>query len=216
MLRLQVPTVPKFRSLAWSLRAQSDLFWILMVGALVLVGATAAAPRGQPTTAAWQPGETPVPASGSGSESSVGILISRTAGAVPPRAPSSAEAQAPAADFTLAPNQDGWPNTNPLLVQVTLTCAAGGPHCTYPLTFKFYSNDGGRFWVYGRPDEPDCGCAEVVGNRARIATGATRPFRMASSLPPARNGCCNGTCGPSRPRSPQWSSRRRGTRRPSS
>jgi len=68
----------------------------------------------------------------------------------------------PTPNFTLHPNQDGWPDTNPLLVRVTLTCPAGGPHCTYPLTFKFFSNDGGRFWVYDRPSEPDCGCAEVV------------------------------------------------------
>jgi hypothetical protein len=27
---------------------------------------------------------------------------------------------------------------------------------------KHYSNDGGRFWMYGEPNEPDCGCEVVV------------------------------------------------------
>lgn len=30
-----------------------------------------------------------------------------------------------------------------------------------PLTFKHYSNDGGRFWMYDGPHEPDCGCVEA-------------------------------------------------------
>jgi pimeloyl-ACP methyl ester carboxylesterase len=30
-----------------------------------------------------------------------------------------------------------------------------------PLTFKHYSNDGGRFWLYDGPHEPDCGCVEA-------------------------------------------------------
>src|SRR4030065_65080 len=68
----------------------------------------------------------------------------------------------PRLDQTWRGSGTGHPRPNPLLVQVTLTCPGGGPHCIYPMTFKFYSNDGGRFWVYDRPGEPDCGCAEVV------------------------------------------------------
>jgi len=149
-----------------------------------------AAPDTDPTASLLQPGETSTPTAGSDSAASetstptpesdsaatvpstptpesdsaptVAIQLSSPSGELSARASSAAEAQAPAANFTLHPNQDGWPDTNPLLVQVTLTCPGGGPHCIYPMTFKFYSNDGGRFWVYDRPGEPDCGCAEVV------------------------------------------------------
>ena len=31
-----------------------------------------------------------------------------------------------------------------------------------PLTLKHYSNDGGRFWMYDAPDEPECGCEVFV------------------------------------------------------
>lgn len=162
MFKLRATALPALRNLLGSLRARSDPFRMLAVGALILLGVTAAAPPGHSATSAWQPSETSTPPSGLDSAPTVDLQVASASGVIRPRAPSLMEAQAPSADFTLRPNQDGWPDTNPLLVQVTLTCPVGGPYCTYPLTFKFYSNDGGRFWLYDRPAEPDCGCAEVV------------------------------------------------------
>lgn len=157
MSRLRVPTVQAFKRLPSSLRARSDRFRILAAGALILLGATAAAPNGHAARRAWQPIATSTPTAGSDSRSTIAIQIASASGEIPPRAQAT-EAQAPGFDYTLTPNQDGWPEPNPVLALLTLTCPAGGPACVNPLTFKVYSDDGSRFWVYDQPDVPDCGC----------------------------------------------------------
>ena len=112
-------------------------------------------------TVAGQPGETSTPTPESEPEAKVELQFVSPSGELPARA-SAAEAQPAAADLVIAPNEDGWPDFNPLIMELTLFCPPGRPPCTNPLSVSIYSNDGGRFWLYATPDEPDCGCAEVV------------------------------------------------------
>ena len=113
-------------------------------------------------TVVGEPGETSTPTPESGSGATVELQFVSPSGEIPPRARSLGEAFASAPEFTLTPNEDGWPNFNPIIWTVTLTCPAGGPNCASFLTMKHYSDDGGRFWMYGAPNEPECGCEVVV------------------------------------------------------
>ena len=113
-------------------------------------------------TVVGQPGETSTPAPESGSEATVDLQFVLPSGEIPPRARPLGEAFASAPELTLTPNEYGWPNFNPIIWTVTLTCPAGGPNCASFLTMKHYSNDGGRFWMYGAPNEPECGCEVLV------------------------------------------------------
>ena len=112
-------------------------------------------------TVVGQPGEISTPTPESGSEATVELQFVSPSGELPAGA-SAAAAQPAAADLVISPNEDGWPDFNPLIMELTLTCPPGRPPCTNPLTVRIYSNDGGRFWLYSTPNEPDCGCAEVV------------------------------------------------------
>ncbi len=135
---------------------------VLSFAVLIALAAMVITPIGGIAGGSLQAGETatPVPPSG---EPMVGLEARSASGEVLGRSMSSAGALAtPPPILTLTPNEFGWPNLNPIIWTVTLPCPAGGPNCTYPLTMTHYSDDGGRFWFYDEPDEPDCGCAEVI------------------------------------------------------
>jgi hypothetical protein len=127
------------------------------VAALILFGLIPPTPT---PTAPDVGTETPTPAvPGAGL---VDLQVESASGERLGGAPTAASAFATTPELTLTPNEDGWPNFNPIIWTVTLNCPAGGPNCASPLTMKHYSNDGGRFWMYGEPNEPDCGCEVVV------------------------------------------------------
>jgi pimeloyl-ACP methyl ester carboxylesterase len=92
----------------------------------------------------------------------VEIQLRAASGELPSRSWTSAAAPAAAPGLVLTPNEYGWPNFNPLIWTATLTCPAAGANCAYPLEFSHFSTDGGRFWLYDTPDEPDCGCGEII------------------------------------------------------
>jgi len=156
---------------------------ILGLGALILLGATAVAPGVLSASAASQPEQTSSPGPGSDPNPDVGIQISSPSGEVPPRAASAAEAQASGVDLTISPNQDGWPDFNPLIMQLTLTCPAGGPNCASFLLVKIYSNDGARFWLYGAPDEPECGCGQIFEESGAYSLRGYSAFSASVSVP---------------------------------
>ena len=186
-------SVPTSQSLLSRVRAQGELTRLLAVGGLVLVGATAALPNWRSTSVGWQPDEPGTPTPESGPAPSVAFQAVSPSGELPSRPPSLAKAQASAPILTLSPNEDGWPNFNPIIWTATLICPAGGPDCVAPLTMKHYSNNGGRFWMYDAPEEPDCGCAQVIllnspysmnsytatSNSVRVSAGTQRLFQWA-------------------------------------
>ncbi|HKY84706.1 MAG TPA: CARDB domain-containing protein [Anaerolineales bacterium] len=130
---------------------------VLPAAALVLFGLIPPTPTPTPPNAVTETPTPPAPAPGT-----VELQIGSASGERLSRIPALAGALAAAPEFTLTPNEDGWPNFNPIIWTVTLNCPAGGPNCAAPLTMKHYSNDGGRFWMYGAPNGPDCGCEVVV------------------------------------------------------
>jgi len=142
-------------------RPSGRLLWALPLAASILFGSFAADPGVTSASAASQPDQTSTPTPGSHSASDGEFQISSPSGELPARAESSAEARAAASLLTLTPNQDGWPNFNPLVWTAPLSCPADGPNCAYSLTMRHYSSNGGRFLLNRSPQEPDCGCAEA-------------------------------------------------------
>jgi len=166
--------------------AQSELVRILAIGGLVLFGATAAVPGGHSASSASQasqPDLTSTPSPESETAPEVAIQFGSAAGEVPARAAAVAEAQASGVDLTISPNQDGWPDFNPLIMQLTLTCPAGGPNCASFLLVKIYSNDGARFWLYGAPDEPECGCGQIFEESGPYSLRGYSAFSASVSVP---------------------------------
>lgn len=47
-------------------------------------------------------------------------------------------------------NDEGWPSPNPLTVQVTLNCPAGGPDCPNPFDLNVGPHDDARFYLYDK------------------------------------------------------------------
>ena len=152
----------------------------LPLGAIILLALIQPTPTPTPipaedtATVVPQPGEesTPtaesIPATGevaTPTPEAAGVVelqVQSAAGERLARSWSSAAAATPPPALTLTPNEYGWPNFNPIIWTATLTCPAGGADCAYALNLQHYSNNGGRFWLYDAPDEPDCGCEAVV------------------------------------------------------
>ena len=179
--RLSISVV--IRRLLRTTRPSGRLLWALPLAASILVGSLAAAPGVPSVSAASQPDQTSTPTPGSDPAPSSSLEFTSPSGKLPARAASVAEAQASGVDLTISPNQDGWPDFNPLIMQLTLTCPAGGPNCATFLLMKIYSNDGARFWLYGAPDEPECGCGQIFEESGPYSLRGYSAFSASVSVP---------------------------------
>ena len=169
-----MPTAPfrlgRFHLLRLRTNSHGHAIRALPVAALVLFGLLPPTPMIAPLTdsasAAMQPSPSPTPpAPGPGT---LELQLGSASGERLGRARTSAEAFASAApDLLLTPNEDGWPNFNPIIWTVTLVCPAGGPNCAAPLTMRHYSSDGGRFWMYGAPMYPNADVQRSSSKAAR-------------------------------------------------
>ena len=64
----------------------------------------------------------------------------------------------------LSPNEQGWYRDNPITVEVTASCAAGGQECFGVLDFSFKSSHfagTGRFYVYDVSSTPPSSCSSI-------------------------------------------------------